>query len=276
MRKSPQTSLLQDNRARIIFYSCMAEPKTIMQISKNWGYQSVTYLYQKNTIEEMSRNNLIRLITKDGQRSIESNYDVIFEKERLDTFFKKLNEDIETETIVKEYDYDISEAQLEDKLFREFCIQKKENLQRKINGIRFDEKDRGLLVHLWENLVFRKVFLDLEILSKLVRRDELPRNPVSLLFDVTYNVFERIYSCVKQIEYPETFYSPDLYFRIEDVIFPLIETLSELNKHEMATLTNCFRKAYNAVEKKSMTYEPPSELRLYHMKRLVELLGITN
>lgn len=268
-------SFLENNRARIIFYSCMGEPHTIIEISKSWGYKSVTYLYQKNVVEEMRKNNLVQVMEKNGQRCFESNYDLIFDKERLDTFFIKLNEDIEIETIVKEYDYEISESQLEDKLFREFCIQKRENLQQKINKIHFDEKNKDLLVNLWKNLAFRRVFLSLEILSKLIRRDELPRNPVRLLFAVTYQMFEQIYSCVKQIEYPETFYSPDVYFRLEDVIVPLIETLNRLDKSEIASLTNDFKAAYNAIEKKFMTYEPPSELRFYHMKRLVKLLGIT-
>lgn len=268
-------NFLKNNRARIIFFSGMGEPHTISEISKNWGYKSVTYLYQKNVVEEMTKRNLVKVVTKNAQRYFQSNYDLIFDMKSVDTFFARLNEDVETETIVKEYDYEISESQLEDKLFREFCIEKKKNLQRKIEKIRFDEQDKALLVHLWKNRVFRRVFLSVEILSKLMRRDALPENPISLLFDLTYQFFEEIYSCVKQIEYPETFYSPDVYIRLEDVIVPLIETLDKLDRREIVSLTEHFGPAYRAIEKKFMTYEPPSEVRFYHMKKLVELLGIT-
>ena len=277
MRKTRERlDFLKNNRARIVFFSCIAEPHTVSEISKKWGYKSVTYLYQKNMVEEMAKRNLIKVVTKNSQRYCQSNYDFVFNMKSMDTFFARLNEDIETEIIVKEYDYEISESQLEDKLFREFCIHKRKGLQRKIEKIHFDEQDRGLLVQLWKNLTFRKMFLSLEILTKLMRRDELPENPVNLLFDFTYQIFEEIYSCIRQIEYAETFYSPDVYIRLEKVLVPWIETLNKLDRSEIASLTEHFGPAYRAIEKKFMTYEPPSEVRFYHMKKLVELLRITS
>jgi len=275
-RAKEELEFLRNNRARIIFYSGMGEPRAISDMSKNWGYKSVTYLYQKNIVEKMIENNLIEAVTRNGQRYFRSNYDLIFDVKSLDQFFAELNEDIEIETIVKEYNYDISEFQLEDKLFREFCIEKKKNLKNKIEKIRFNEQDKELLVNLWRNRVFRKVFLSLEVLSKLVRRDDLTESPVRFLFDFTYRIFEEIYSYLRQIEYPETFYSSDMYIRLEDVIVPLIETLNKLDRSEIESLTEYFGPAYKGIDQKFMMYEPPSEVRFYHMKKLVEILGVTS
>lgn len=188
-------ALLENTTGRVIYYSCIAEPKTIPEIADLWGYKTSTYFYQKTTkklIESMENEGLISFIKGRGG-GISSNYDLVINKEGTISFFKRLNDEVSAELILSVYDWEIEREQLENQMFREYCIDKKEGLRDRVRKIMFGEKDIEHFISLWKDDLFKNIFLSADFIKTLFNeRRNLPQDPREFLYGLTLSVCEDI------------------------------------------------------------------------------------
>jgi len=270
--------VLEDLRARVIYYSCIAEPKNILEIAKIWDYKTATYFYQKKSkkiIEEMKAKKIVSPIK--GAR-FQSNYELLVDRDEAQNFFENTNKEISNEIIVEKYDYEISEDQLEDSLFREFCLEKKPELKPIIEAMEINEKEIDIFLSLWKDLLFRKVFLSTDCIKKLLEnRERLPQSPRELLFSMTVGICESVYF-FKEKEYPGF---PDPYLWLDiDEIFPLIiESLQSVEyatqtSKEMKTLAQNFRNVYEIMKNKFMIYQERSEIASFQIAKFVDIMKL--
>lgn len=271
-------ALLEDLRARVIFYSCIAEPKNIFEISKLWDYKTSTYFYQsksKELIEEMISTKLIS--TLEGSR-YQSNYELILEKKRVVEFFEITNRMRGNEIIIEKYDYEVTEGQLEDLLFREFCIEKKPELKEIVAGTEIVGQEIVNFFSLWKTSLFKTIFLSSDLIKKLTGdRWELPKNPLNLLFDITMNMCERIYYFNEGGRPGYT--DPFLLLHLEiDEVFPLILTQLESAKSKFPekskVLNKRFKEVYDIMKNKFAIYLGRSEISSYHVAKIAEIMGL--
>ena len=271
-----ELAVLEDIRARVIYYSCIAEPKNILEISELWDYKTPTYFYQaksKEVIKKMASKKLIS--TLKGAR-FQSNYDLLLEKKSMNKFFEEANNEISNAVIIEKYDYEVTEGQLEDPLFKEFCIEKKPELKEVLDGIKIDSAEAESFLSLWNAPLFRKIFLSSDCVKKLIGdRRGLPQNPRELLFSVTISLCESTYF-FKEGGTPD-FPDPYLWFNIDE-IFPLILTKLELTKsnlpEEFRILNQCFKDVYKIMKDKFVIYEGRSEIGSYHISKFVEIIEV--
>lgn len=268
---------LRDTRARVIYYSCIAEPKNILEIAKIWGYKTSTYFYQKRSkeiIAEMEANKIVSVIK--GAR-FQSNYDLVLEEKGIRRFFEKTNNEISSEIIIEKYDYEILDSQLEDPLFREFCLEKKPELKQIIKEIKITDAEIGSFLSLWKDLQFRKIFLSTDCLSKVVGdRRRLPEDPRELLFSMTASICESIH-LFKDGGMPG-FPQPYLWIDANE-IFPLIVSKLESIRTgwlsaQLETQSRSFQNVYAIMRNKFMVYEGRSEVSSYHVAKFVDIMGI--
>lgn len=273
--------ILEDLRARVIFYSCLAEPKNILEISELWNYKTSTYFYQKRSkeiIKEMEANKLISAIK--GAR-FESNYGLLLEQNGVTNFFAKTNHAISNQIVIEKYEWEVTENQLEDPLFREFCLEKKPELKDILNKVRITEKDIESFLSLWKTHLFRKIFLSTGPVRKLVEdRQQLPTNPREFLFSITTALCERIYSFKKESIHEFTIFefpNPYLWLEIDDVL-PLVlnklESASSDSSKELKAFNQSLQQVYRNMVKKFKLFEGRSEVRTYHIARFVKMTGV--
>jgi len=273
-----EMDLLKDLRARVIYYSCIAEPKNILEIARLWDYKTSTYFYQtksKEVITEMLSRNLVSAFK--GAR-FQSNYNLFLEKKGAIRFFERANNIISNEIIIEKYDYEITEGQLADPLFKEFCIERKPELKEMLDGTKIIGKEIENFLSLWESSLFREIFLSADLIKKLVgNRQLLPENPRDLLFGITMNMCESIYY-FKEGGRP-SFTDPYLWLGLEiREVFPLVLTnlKSALSNstEELKTFVQCFRGVYKIMKNKFAIYQGRSEVGAYHVAKIVEILQL--
>lgn len=281
MSESNEFDTLEDLRARVIYYSCIAEPKNILEISKLWNYKTSTYFYQKPSkriIQEMEARKLISTIK--GAR-FESNYDLLLKKNEMVKFFEKTNYTISNQIIIEKYDWEITENQLEDPLFREFCLEKKPELKEILKIVKMTQEDSDSFLSLWKTHLFRKIFLSTDCIKRLIEdRQRLPQNPREFLFSMTTELCESIYTFKRERAHEFTVFEfPNPYLWLDiDEIFPLV--MSKLEKaspnlsEELKTLNQRFRALYKNIVKKFKLFEDKSEVSTYHIARFVEMIGV--
>lgn len=268
------SELLNNITARAIFYSCISEGKTIPEIAKTWGYRTSTYFYQKSQrdlINKMLKANLISKTESKGQEIYFSNYDAIVTRENLDRFFLKTNAKIENEAIVEEFDYEVSEAQLEDALFKEFCLSKKPNLKSRLEKIRFKVEETFSFHRLWNNDVFKKTFLSVSCLSKTLQREQLFTEPLELLHSITINVCYDIYE-VKEKTNVSYLFSPYRYIPPQAVLSCLLKMTKEFDEQTLWTFVESFQQVYTLMEKK-LRAESAEEAGSYYTKKFIKFLS---
>jgi len=269
---------LEDLRARVIYYSCIAEPKNILEIAKIWDYKTATYFYQKTSkkiIEEMIAKKIVFPIK--GAR-FESNYELLVNRDVAQNFFENTNKEISNEIIVEKYDFEVSESQLEDSLFKEFCLEKKPELKPIIKAMEINEKEIDIFLSLWKDLLFRKVFLSTDCIKRLIEdRQRLPQDPTELLFSMTVGICESVYF-FKEGGHPDF---PDPYLWLDiDEIFPLIierlqsVALTPQTSKEIKPLAQNFRNVYEIMKKKFMIYQGRSEITSFHIAKFVEAMNL--
>lgn len=270
--------LLEDIRARVIFYSCIAEPKNILQFSKLWGYKTSTYFYQtksKKLIDNMVSSRLISVAP--GSR-YKSNYDSFLKKRIVGEYFEKTNEEISNEIIIEKYDYEVTEGQLEDRLFKEFCIEKKPELKEILNAVKINDEEITSFISLWETSTFKTAFLSANCIKQYVGdRNELPENPIDLLFSFSANACERLYH-YKEGGTPR-FENPFVRFWSEiNEVFPLIlanlETAQSESAGQFKNFARRFKNVYNILKEKIAVYEGRSEVSSYHVAKIADILGL--
>ena len=281
MSNSNEFDVFEDLRARVIYYSCLAEPKNILEISKLWNYKTSTYFYQKRSkeiIREMEAKKLISTIK--GAR-FESNYDLLLDQNNLLKFFEKTNYLISNQIIIEKYDWEVTESQLEDPLFREFCLEKKPKLKGILAKIKLTYEDIESFFSLWKTAFFRNTFLSNDCIKKLVEdRQRLPRNPREFLFSMTIEFCEKIYSFKKEKNREfAIFESPNPYLWLDiDEMLPLVvnklESVSPNLSKEFGTFNQSFQNVYKNMVKKFELLEDTSEVSTYHIARLVKMIGV--
>lgn len=278
-QENDKLALLEDARGRVIFYSCIAEPKNILEISRLWDYKTSTYFYQarsKKVIGNMASKELISIIP--GSR-YKSSYDFLLKKRIVNEYFERINNEISNEIIIERYDYEVTEGQLEDRLFKEFCIEKKPELRDILNETKIVDKEVGMFISLWETPTFRTAFLSADCIKKYVGgRSELPENPIDLLFSLTANACERLYH-YKEGGSP-SFENPFIRVWSEiNEVFPLILTKLESSKskspNQFKAFARRFKNVYNIIRQKIAIYEGRSEISSYHIAKIADILGLT-
>lgn len=264
---------MKDLRARVIYYSSITEPKNILQITKLWDYKTAAYFYQDRSKEIIKEMVLANLILVKGS-SYKSNYDLIFKEEMIKNFFKKINNEIENDVIIEKYDYEITETQLSDPLFKEFCLDKKPDLNKILNEIRISDEEAGTFLSLWRTNLFKNIFLSAEIIKKLIdNRKNLPVNPLNLLFDLTLELCESIYFFYEGGE--RSFPNPSkLWINVNEVLPLLVDKLKSFNIEELSDLKEKFGKVYEIMKNKFAVYEERSEISSYHTVQFSKIMGL--
>lgn len=270
-------TLLEDLRARVIYYSCIAEPKNIVEISELWDYKTSTYFYQtksKEVTQEMVSKKLVSML-KGGR--FQSNYNLLLEKKEATEFFERTNNRISNEIIIEKYDWEVTEGQLEDPLFKEFCIEKKPELKKILDETKIVGKEIEKFLSLWKASLFKKIFLSADCIKKLVGdRRQLPENPRDLLFDITVDTCESIYYYKEE---GRTFFAdPFLSLGLEtNEVYPLI--LAKLKsamyaRGQFLILSKRLKEVYEVMKNKIATYQGRSEVGSYHIAKIVEMMGL--
>lgn len=279
------SDLLRSTTERVIYYSCLSQPMTIPEIAKSWGYRSAAYFYHSNSrelLKELIKSSLIftEKIGK-GREQLLANYDILFEESDMASFFEKVNIEIETELIQEEYP-EISEGQLSDSFFREYCLNKKPELKLRAQKIRFDQQTIRHLILLWQDNLFRRVFLGLKSLTEAFHRSDLPRDPRKLLFGITSAITAELFELEKGrvfLEPPFTYLFVD--FDISDTLPAILERLDlvanpkdKAARIEFESFVSKFEDVYDALKKKILAYAEVEEVGSYHIRRFASLMNL--
>ena len=281
MNDNAGLEILKRSTARVLYYSCLAEPKTIPEITRAWNYKSTAYFYQKpvkEILDLLLKHRLIEILeTSRGGGRIQSRYDMFIEGKELINFFDEVNLKIECELIVDEYDFEISFSQLQDKLFREFCLRRKPKLRKKIEIIKFSTDEAKTLSELWKNPMFSKIFLNINCITIIFNRYNLPEDPRFLLLGLTSALCHSIYEYEKQ----ELFASPPfiyLFFPhdIEDILPSVLNNieieLSSSNDKFVRKLFKTFWTVYDIIKRKIAVYNEVEEISSYHIRRFKNIM----
>ncbi len=277
MNDSTEFETLEDMRARVIYYSCLAEPKNILEITKLWDYKTSTYFYQKKSKEIIQAMVTEKLVLSYKGAHFDSNYDLLLTPHPLLKFFEKTNHLIANDIIIQEYEYEVTAVQLEDKLFREYCLDKKPKLKEILQEIIISEIEVNKFYEFWKTKIFRNVFLSAENLKKIVgNRQGLPKNPREFLFSMTVGLCDRVYSFKREDAYLD-FPTPYLWVDIDEIL-PLVIVKLEENLQNMTVdlkmFSEKFQEVYKMLVKKFSVLEEKSEVSDYHIKRFANLIGI--
>jgi len=266
--------LLSDLRARVIFYSCISKPRNVLEIAEIWGYKSSTYFYQKRSREIIEKMLNKKLISVEGNR-FKSNYELVLDEEAIKKFFKRTNEEISKEIIIEKYDFEILPAQLEDPLFKEFCLDKKPELRNIISAIAISDREVKDFLLLWKNPLFKEVFLSSDIIKLLIEdRHRLPENPREFLFSLTVNLCEEIY-LFKEGGGISAFPQPYLWLDVSEILHLLVSKLEPwLDKPMFDKLRQSFQKVYTIMREKFVIYGGRSEVSAYHIAKFTKIMNV--
>jgi hypothetical protein len=271
-------ALLEDLRARVIYYSCLAKPKNILEISKLWDYKTSTYFYQeqsKKVIEEMVSKKIVTMV--EGS-CFKSNYDLLVDKKGAIEFFERANSKISNEIIIEKYDYEVTEGQLEDRLFKEFCIEKKPGLKAMLDAIAIVGKEIDSFLSLWETSLFREIFLSADVIRKLISdRQELPKDPRELLFGITTDTCEKMYDYKEGGSELTSPYHLDLWLSVDEalpLLFTMVKSANENYLGESKILHQQLKGVYQIMKEKFAIYRGRSEISAYHVAKIVEIIGL--
>ena len=269
--------LLEDLRARVIFYSCLARPMNVLEISKLWDYKTSTYFYQnqsKKVISELISKNIIE--TVEGS-CYKANYDLILEKKGLEAFFNKINNGISNQILIEKYNYEITEGQLEDPLFKEFCIEKKSELKGILSDVEINPNEIDSFNLIWKQPIFKKIFLSADLIKKIVGdRWGLPKDPREFLFEITMNFLEKIYE-YKENRLDDSPFHTDSWFMIDEImpmLYSLFKDTQERYSTNSAFLYKSIIDIYQIMNKKFSTYQGKNVISAFHVSKITEIIGI--
>lgn len=279
------SKLLQSTTERVIYYSCLSEPRTIPEIAKSWGYRSATYFYQSNSRELLKEMVNSRLIFTEeigkGREQLFANYDVIFAEPDLSSFFEKVNTNIDIELIQEEYP-EISEGQLSDSFFREYCLNRKPELRLRAQKIRFDQQTIKHLILLWQHKLFQRIFLTLESLTNAFHRSALPKDPRELLFGITSALSEKIFELETGrvlLEPPFIYLFVD--FDINDTLPAVLDRLDQVSNPQdkearivFESFVPLFKNVYDSLKRKILAYGEVEEVGSYHIRRFASIMNL--
>lgn len=284
----PPESLLEplkNTTASVIYYSCLAESKTIPEIAKAWGYKSPAYFYQsraRSVFDELRSKGLIKTeaIGK-GREQVVSDYDLLLQL-MTTSFFDGVNNRIISELIIEDYNYEITETQLLDPIFREYCLNRKPELKKRCEEIRFSGEQAKILIRLWKNPLFRQIFLSMNCLTAAFDRYELPEDPRELLFGLTTTLCEDIYEFRegKAVSRPPFVYvffyinTNDFLPRVLDRSDSIANPLNVQRRAKFDVLVAQFKEVYDIVRSKIKVYEEAEEIGSYHISRFVHLMDM--
>jgi len=258
---------------------------TIPEMAKSWGYRSAAYFYHSNSrelLKELKKSYLIftERIGK-GREQLLANYDILFEESDMASFFEKVNIGIETELIQEEYP-ELSEGKLTDSFFREYCLNRKPELKLRAQKIRFDQQTIRHLILLWQDNLFRQVFLGVKSLTEAFHRSDLPQDPCELLFAITSAITAGLFELEKGRAFLEP---PFIYlfvdFNTSDTLPAILQQLDlaanpkdEASRIEFESFVSKFEDVYDEMKKKMLAYAEMEEVGSYHIRRFASLMNL--
>ena len=131
MLAEESVNILENTTAKVVFYSCISEPRTFSEIATIWEYQSPNYFYQKNQrmlLDRMVKAGLISSsLTQRGD--IISNIDAVLDEKSIDEFFQEINVDLFYDVIENRYGDQFSRKLFNDNTFLNYLISKEEGLK---------------------------------------------------------------------------------------------------------------------------------------------------
>lgn len=218
--------VLSDNlRCKIIYYSCI-NPHTISDLNREWGYNSPTYLYQKDALQKLKDANLITVEKDEGKNIITSNYEALFSEENVERSMEKVNREILREFLIhsKGFHSDTHTPQDKEVMLNMGRDNLEMELEENLRMMEFGEEEYRKLIKLWRRDLFKEVFLSLEVLTRLFkdRKKDLPDNPLIFLFRLTSGATHSISKVRKEkgVEIPS-----GMKYRFEKVVVPVYRTL---------------------------------------------------
>jgi len=280
------SQLLQNTTARVIYYSCLSDYKTIPEVAKLWGYRSAAYFYHSNSRELLNRMVTAQLVVPrgigKGREEFYANYNMILDEPDLTNFLKKVNEKTEIELIQEEYP-EIAYGQLSDPLFREYCLNRKRELKERTAKILFDQQAIECLAKLWEHPLYKRVFTTGESLSKAFHRTRLPADPRELVFGITVSLCEKLFELERGLFTTPPFVYLFVDFDIEDMLPTILNQLdlaanpsNKDERNEFNSFIQEFKKAYEALRKRMSIYEQVEDVGSYHIRRFASLVRLGN
>ncbi len=220
--------LEEDLRCKVIYYSCFT-PNTISDLNQAWGYSSPTYLYQNSSLESLKEANLITVDKDGGSNMIRSNYDDLFSHQVVAWSREHVNHEILREFLIHSKGFHPrTEHQKDEKdLLQIGRGNLEDDLEENLRKLEFDEDEYRTLCELWQNDVFKSTFLSLDNVARLFQdqKEDLPDNPLNLLFNLTSGIAAAISR--GQNEQQTVDIPPGLQYRTENIIVDAHRTLKD-------------------------------------------------
>lgn len=219
--------------------------------------------------------------TGKGREQLSSNLEIGLEKSSLSSFFDYVNMKIEIELIVEQHP-EISEGQLSDSTFREYCLSREPEIKQRARRMHFDNNAIRDLVNLWTHKLFCKLFIPIEALSKAFDRSFLPGDPKELLFEVTCALCEEVFEWEKgKVILVPPFMNLFLNFDINDMLPSILDNLDVAAnprnpdaRKEFDSLATLFVSTYETLRRRIAAYEEIEEISSYHIRRFVSLIDL--
>ena len=274
------TTVLSDRniRYRIIYYSAF-NPVTIPEINSAWGYKSPTYLYQKDSLKKLIDYGIIHEKEEQNRKYIISNIDVIFSGYIINNTIDWINNEIELSTLM-EYDPYITDEWLEIEEFRERAIRNlPPDTKKEISKKKFDDSEFKILTQLWNDPIFIRVFLSLNVISRF-SKNNLDSNPLRFFFKYTCSFYERLFEVINRnseevIDIP---YNLAPFYLGEDmpIIYKnLLQAKREFSKNEYNLFIEKHVKAYDLIiEKFKYNVNSENDATNWLIKEIAKYIGI--
>lgn len=239
----------EDLRCKVIYYSCIT-PSTISDLNKAWGYSSPTYLYQNNSLEKLKEAGLITVDKDGGSNLIQSKYGPLFRQDIREWSREHVNHEILKEFLIHSKGFHPRTEHHEDEkdLLQIGRGNLEDDLEENLQQLEFNQSEYETLCTLWKNPVFKETFLSLENVSRLFtdRKDDLPDNPLTFLFNLTAGIASSITRGRKERQALDI--PPGIQYRTENIIVPthrLLEDHAEGENEEYQAFVTAMKDVYS-------------------------------
>ncbi len=271
--------ILKETTARVIFYSCLAEAKSLSEIAKLWGYKTPTYFYQSKTKKMLKKMEQAGLITIERRKGIKSalilaNYDVIFSQEDIDEFFIRVNKGIAIHALLEDAQEKITGNKSRKKYFEK-------RFKPLLERILFTDDSIAAIVDLWKDPYYRKFFLDPELLTRTREKKEisraiLPEDPKDLLYEITASLCYETYSfrrdeasLVSRGSFSSYLIPPTYIIKREEVLDYMVSKYNAISSKESEGFGRRFKKVYEIFVKRYVTILEMFTLSRLNQKRVL-------
>lgn len=275
--------LLDNTTAKVIYYSCLSEPRTLTEISTIWEYQSTNYFYQKSQRKLLGAMNEAGLISNSLTRrgDIISNFKHVMNDDSIEPFFAELNVTLVKDVIENRYGDRFTAEVLNDKTFVEYLISREEGLSTILSKLMYNENEINLMKSIFNHELFKKLFYDALFLKCVFeKRENLPDDFVRFSYDLLIAILDdydmvKTENYVDEGEYDEELITPSLmplmfnFLYLDDKCYKILnETMEwiQYNDEELNDLMTKLISIHNIMINKASVFKDEDIAERPHLK----------